>query len=364
MQYKRYFLMVLGIVFCAINSISQAVLMPTIPQVGLVTKTQLWNVSVTYPLGETVYAKLTIHVRDRSNNTLLLSGESSRFQLNTGTILLSENTLGPINYVFEDVSLSSSSMLVAGLYQICYVLALEDKKSSEIKECVELDIEGMTPPQLIFPADTSILTSRTPLFSWVPPTPSIIFPNIQYDMVIVEVADGQNPTDAIQKNLPIYTAFNLSHPTTAYSSGATDLENGKVYAWQVLARNGFAYGGKSEVWTFKVKDSTEVAELKTVIKTYVKLNAKPYSAVYAASNPLLFMIPEAQGITKANAYLLEMNDNNETELDRIELTLNGSGEQFQIWRKPNLKSKAKNLLLKVVLSDGRVYGCVLIKSED
>jgi len=202
------------------------------------------------------------------------------------------------------------------------------------------------------------------MLSVVHPRREIIYPNRQYDMVIVEVADGQNPTDAIQKNLPIYTAFNLSYPTTAYSSGATDLENGKVYAWQVLARNGFAFGGKSEVWTFKVKDSTEVAGLKTVIKTYVKLNAKPYSSVSTASNPLLFMIPEAQGITKATAYLLEMNDNNENELDRIELTLNGSGEQFQIWRKPNMKAKAKNLLLKVVLSDGRVYGCVLIKSED
>jgi hypothetical protein len=122
-------------------------------------------------------------------------------------------------------------------------------------------VEPLSPPLLTMPEDDSVVTVTQPNFTWLPPTPLNMFSNLTYDFLISEVNDGQSLTDAIQKNLPIQQAQGLQQPFLTYPLTGPQLEAGKTYAWQVIARNQSQYAAKSDVWSFRTvgkKDSVGI----------------------------------------------------------------------------------------------------------
>jgi hypothetical protein len=104
---------------------------------------------------------------------------------------------------------------------------------------------------LIQPANTEVIKELRPVLSWTPPAPVHMFNNLSYDIIVTGIYDKQSPEEALQRNIPVMTTIS-SNNSVLYPSSFTNLEQGKTYAWQVIAKDAGRFGGKSEVWTFSI----------------------------------------------------------------------------------------------------------------
>ncbi|MFO8030676.1 MAG: hypothetical protein R6U28_12520, partial [Cyclonatronaceae bacterium] len=117
------------------------------------------------------------------------------------------------------------------------------------------------PPQLMTPGNRTDLTMSTPVFSWSPVLTRTAA-DLEYEFLLVEVFDGQNPEDAIDANRPHHDQTLLNVTSFVYTPDLFPLESGRRYAWQVRA---FEAGdglpirneGQSEIFTFTY-DGSEV----------------------------------------------------------------------------------------------------------
>jgi hypothetical protein len=96
-----------------------------------------------------------------------------------------------------------------------------------------------------------------------------MFDNLNYEITVAEILDGQSPADAVRYNTPVYTRTNSKQAFEIYPSTYAKLDTAKTYAWQVIARDGLNYAAATEVWTFGFqKDS---ATIKNTSSSYILL---------------------------------------------------------------------------------------------
>lgn len=111
------------------------------------------------------------------------------------------------------------------------------------------------PPILIAPFNNTVLAESmtVPVFSWSP----VMGPpgsSFEYDFLMVELHDGQNPGDAMLSNRE-HARVTRSNNLFPYTADNLPLELGRSYAWQITARdvNGeipVKNDGKSEIHVF------------------------------------------------------------------------------------------------------------------
>src|SRR6185295_7309435 len=111
-----------------------------------------------------------------------------------------------------------------------------------------INIAPLSPPVLNSPADRSILQTPYPQFTWMPPTPVQMFDNLNYEITVSEILEGQSPMDAIRYNTPVYAKTNGQQTFETYPSTYSKLDTTKTYAWQVVARSGLNYAAATEIW--------------------------------------------------------------------------------------------------------------------
>jgi hypothetical protein len=228
-------------------------------------KSQLWAVSVSNT-GGPIEARLQMDLKDAESHQSVLAGASAIFRVPTGAMVLSLNSLEPIVYSYNSpvvVDRTPNGPLPVGQYQVCYQLLLMsgERQGVVAEDCDELAVEPFNPPLLTSPEDDSIVRVAQPNFTWTPPAPASMFDDLSYDVIISEVSEGQSVSDAIQKNLPVQQAQGLRTPFLTYPLTGPQLDTGKTYAWQVIARNQQTYAAKSEVWSFRTpgkKDSVGI----------------------------------------------------------------------------------------------------------
>jgi hypothetical protein len=218
-------------------------------------KSQLWAVSVSNT-GGPIEARLQMDLKDAESHQSVLAGASAIFRVPTGAMVLSLNSLEPIVYSYNSpvvVDRTPNGPLPVGQYQVCYQLLLMsgERQGVVAEDCDELAVEPFSPPLLTSPEDDSIVRVAQPNFTWTPPAPTSMFDDLSYDVIISEVNEGQSVSDAIQKNLPVQQAQGLRTPFLTYPLTGPQLDTGKTYAWQVVARNQQTYAAKSEVWSFR-----------------------------------------------------------------------------------------------------------------
>ena len=109
------------------------------------------------------------------------------------------------------------------------------------------------PPVLISPFDGESAPVVFPVFSW---TPVIGMPMLQfeYEVLIVEILEGQTPLQAIESNRE-HARITTMQPVMIYTAGNLPLEVGNQYAWQVRTREinqqiPISDQGKTEIFTF------------------------------------------------------------------------------------------------------------------
>jgi hypothetical protein len=230
-----------------------------LPPSGIVIKSQLWNFSLVNT-STTVYdIQVEVTLTDMSNNQLVLTGTSKLFQLARGARQIQPGDVAPVTYNVTGsgygIDASPDGFLPVGRFMICFdVLRVSSDLSERLaEECETVEVEPISPPILIAPSDSDQLEISHPLFTWIPPSPFTLFNNLRYDWVLVEVAPLQTGATALQQNVPLLSQSNLTSTNFQYPLSAADLDTGKIYAWQVAAKNNMNTVAQSEVWTFRVR---------------------------------------------------------------------------------------------------------------
>lgn len=229
-----------------------------LPPVGLILKSQLWNMALINSSGQTMTLRVEMMLTDVTNNVSVITGSSSQFDLPNGTRQMQVNDFGAIVYQVispnYNVDNSPNGFLPVGNFNVCFSYVRVFHTSEEViaEECETAAIEPLSPPMLVFPEDEAEIESPRPVFNWIPPAPSNLFSSLSYSLKLVEVMGTQTPADAIQQNVPIYTEQNISQPSMPYPAGLPALDTGKLYAWQIAANNNGSLIANSDIWSFRV----------------------------------------------------------------------------------------------------------------
>lgn len=207
---------------------------------------------------QTVQVRIFLTI-ERSGTGTIASGNSVFFDFPPGSSQNIYSTelvdYGSLDYNrdLEDTALRTGR-LPEGEYRAC--IRLEDDIGTTLLDnvCAPFTILYPDPPYLTFPFDGDSITALYPVFQWTPVQTPPGFA-IHYSILIVEIIQGQVPSQALAANIPQYEDDNISATSLQYPIDALPLEDGATYAWQVQAldENGYpvtSNDGKSEIWTF------------------------------------------------------------------------------------------------------------------
>lgn len=258
-----------------------------IPPGALIQKEQLWNVIISNPGTSARSCQLSLTILNKANGSRMLTALTNMIVVPGGTRQIQVADVMPVVYnsLNEHVQLGGAGFLPVGLYQVCYE-AVGDKGMSYGSSCVDVQVDVLAPPQLIFPENKSEVKEQYPVFNWIPPAPLTLVPKLAYEYKLVKVNKNQTGADAIRDNVPVYRAGKLPNPAFNYPASATALEKQQVYAWQITAQTTGA-DIKSDVWTFSITDKEET-KLRSVDGTaYTKLAIKNEQVSYTVVSKTL-----------------------------------------------------------------------------
>jgi hypothetical protein len=226
------------------------------PPAGIVQKRQLWNLAVIYSGNNTMDVVVGLTLVDQSDNQPALTAFTRPITLTKGVKQLRVADVEPIDYQYASPAFSrlNDALLPIGNYQACYTVYINGKEEKIVlaENCIMLDVQPLSPPQLTMPVDSATIQNPWPQFSWLPPAPVTLFNDLNYDLLVTEVRPDQSAGAAIQENLPVYNVRRLTTMVNNYPSSNKTLDTGKVYAWRVIAKNGETFAAQSEVWTFSI----------------------------------------------------------------------------------------------------------------
>jgi hypothetical protein len=291
------FLLTLCIVILAtVNIKAQLFINPQVPPVGMVDKNQLFNVTIINNTNSNFQATLNVVVRDAKVGTIVLNGTTSLLNINNGVTNINTKE---IQHVFTSALPSvNANYLPIGSYIACYQLTRTDVKEAPItNECISFMVEPLAPPLLNTPVNLDTIETVQPQFTWIPPAPIDMFTYLTYDINVVEVFEGQKPYEAIQRNPVVYRNTNITIPSEYMANSVGKLEEGKNYAWQVVAKDINGYTKPTEVFSFHVKKDgiTKIIEATP----YIKLDQ--FNAAFTTMHKgyIKIMIPNYTADTKA-----------------------------------------------------------------
>lgn len=262
---KRSLSLYLVLSMLALRAVAQVSMTVQLPPAGVLQKAQLWNIVLVSASNNPENVRITLRLMDAQTNQPVLTGITRIITLNKGAKQLRAADVMPVQYEYLNATIDRSvnGLLSAGNYIACYsLMVIADKMGNQPGEdCIPFVIEPVSPPLLNTPANKSVLESRLPQFTWLPPAPVNLFTDLNYEMVLTELHPGQSPEEAIQQNIPVYRAPRLKNMFVNYPAGAVALDTAKQYAWTVTARNGSLYAAQTEVWTFRVKGVQNTARI-------------------------------------------------------------------------------------------------------
>ena len=247
-------ILIFGLFMLPIILQAQVTINAQLPVGGMMQKEQLWNLNLVSSQPEILEVTIKLSLQDMVTSQEVLSASTGSILVGQGVKLLTNQTVQPLIYNYTNPEFSGT-FLPIGSYIACYQVfgSFGEKQVILTSECIRFTIEPLSPPLLSAPGNKSQVNSPYPFFVWMPPTPIDMFSNLSYDFILTEVIGGQSATESIKFNIPVYANTNLSQPNLIYPASFSRLDTAKTYAWQVTAKNGFSYAGKTEVWTFTVQ---------------------------------------------------------------------------------------------------------------
>jgi hypothetical protein len=168
---KKIALVVFG---CAIFTFAQAqiIINPQLPPMGLVLKSQLWNLAIINTENQSVQVQIKMIVTDASNNQKIFSGTSKLLTLSKGLSEITAIDVSPVTYntLSPTVSIDPSpdGFLPLGVFDVCYSINLlnaESGLSSLSEQCEEVEVQPISPPILVSPSDSESIEVTRPMFN-------------------------------------------------------------------------------------------------------------------------------------------------------------------------------------------------------
>ncbi len=224
------------------------------PPPGQMYVEDLWRVRLTNTSSVTFSVYLFVTIEDAAQG-LLMDATTSVFLLPPGTLFMSSVELSPISTEFYDNEFEESVGRMGDFPDGTYIVTIyvyEDGGGIIGQGGITQTVRNHTAPELLYPLDGEGVNEPLPLFTWLPSIPAA---DIDYDLRIVELLQGQSPQSAITANPAWFLEDGVLDPQLAYPVIAEPFQSGKVYAWQV---EGFYQGvsvGATDVWTFTVQSS-------------------------------------------------------------------------------------------------------------
>lgn len=304
---------------------------------------------------------------DQSGNNKVVEFKTSPILLNPGVNIFNSLSLNfkELNYFNNDIYEieTKTGTFPSGNYVVCVwsMCSLPDCSglgagagSTEQAECIQIQVENPTPLLLSYPENNSEIEETRPVYTWIPPAPIASSSELNYLMRLVEVNEGQTPSDALLINRPLIEIEGLTQNSMMHPNDIASLEPGKTYAWQVQAFIGKTYFAKSEQWKFKVKKEEKKEIPKQAV--FPKESSDPY--VYQLnSDTLLLGIPKT--ISNVGKSLDEIKLRFKTPqgqiLSEISVNTNSNAGYLLIkLSKGELEKKSKNnfLIIEVIGIEG------------
>ncbi len=246
------------------------------PPSAVVQKSQLWNVIMIYSGTSPISVTVGLSLTDAMTNQPVMTAMSRPVMINSGVRQFRSADMEPAQYTYQSstaIGLSSPNAFIPiGTYRACYTVyfSREGNKDVAAEECLNFEVAPLNPPLLNIPADSATVETAYPQFVWLPPTPMILFSDLNYNILVTEVQQGQSPYEAIQENMPVYSMDHLRSMVQNYPASYKSLDTGRVYAWRIIAKNGESFAGQSDVWTFRIA-SRKPEVLIPANKTYLEL---------------------------------------------------------------------------------------------
>jgi len=256
-MYKKSLIAAYLLLIGALASRAQISMTLQVPPAGVLMKNQLWNMVLVNSGSSPVNTRIQLTLLDEKNNQPVLTATTAPILLTRGARQLQAKDLGPIMYNYSGPSFHAdedpNGMLPVGSYQACYTaLTTEKSSAARVENCIQVNVDPLSPPLLNTPADEGRLYTTYPQFTWLPPAPVQLFNDLSYDLIVVEVLPGQGKADAIQQNIPVYSAGFVKNLYTNYPSSYKALDTGRLYAWRIVALNNGMPATMSDIWTFRV----------------------------------------------------------------------------------------------------------------
>jgi hypothetical protein len=271
---------------------AQVVMQVQPPPLGLTIKPQLWNLSLINTGNETMQVRIELVMTDVSNNQRVLTGTSNLLLLPKGVKQLQHNQVMPVTYNYGSpgysLNTSAEGFLPVGVFNICYQVIKFNSDAPEriAEECITQEVEPVSPPQLMLPANEEQVAVTRPYFAWAPPSPFNAYSSLLYDWVLVEVQPTQSAADALQQNIPVLTRQNITNTGWQYPLSAPELDTSKRYAWRITAKNNSSPIANSETWVFKItKQQPDTARSESA--TYFAVLKKQDDAAFSICRGLL-----------------------------------------------------------------------------
>jgi len=285
-----------------------------------------------------VYIKATVSSRGKEiylleSKTLLCRKGLNQIILNSADIVREFRTKQSPYEI-----LSSTGIFPAGKYEICYRV-FEKSQIEEIGNfCFEIEITPISPPTLLSPSNESEVNITNPMLIWMGPVPNNS--GFKYELKLTEIIANQSPIDAVSKNFGLINVANMTQTQLIYPFNSAKLENGKRYAWQVIARNN-STSIETEVWTFRVKIDTITEEKIVFFDNYIIPQSNLNSGAVNIKSEIHILIDEDAPIKQLNFELLDINQKrvieNESSIVKYE---GGNKFIFGLNEIPVLKDKA------------------------
>ncbi|HVU55679.1 MAG TPA: hypothetical protein VHD83_11535 [Puia sp.] len=291
-MYKRRLFLAICLSLGIIALQAQISMTLQVPPAGVLVKNQLWNMLLVNSGASSLTVRVQLTLLDEKNNQPVLTAVSAPLMLSHGARQVQAKDLGPIQYNYSGPSFHAdedpNGLLPVGSYQACYtVVAPEKGNVLRAENCIQVNVDPLSPPLLNTPSDEARLFTTYPQFTWLPPTPVGLFNDLSYDLIVVEVLPGQGKADAIQQNIPIYSVGFVKDLYSNYPSSYRALDTSHLYAWRIVALNNGLPAAMSDVWTFRVT-TPPVPGLKQREQPYIELKRGLDPSVASVGTSLKF----------------------------------------------------------------------------
>lgn len=290
---KKFYCLIYAMLIALVCSYSQVVIQLQVPPLGLTIKPQLWNLALMNGTRESLTVRIEMIMTDVASNQQVLTGTTRVFQLPEGGRRIQVKDVLPVTYnsgsALFAIDPNPDGFLPVGIFNVCYTLIGSMKGVPETvlaEACETFEIEPLSPPMLVMPVNNDYTESKRPLFNWLPPSPYQLFNNLRFDFKLVEVLPTQSSADAIQQNIPVAVQNDLNLSSYQYPSALPELDSSKLYAWQIVAKNGIMPVSNSEVWTFKIKQY-EIDSSRSISRGYYTSMRREDDASYIISGNIL-----------------------------------------------------------------------------